>query len=174
LTQWLPSISPKIFSRILLACVLLISIRAVGMTTWGAVCAGKNSRPSAEAAVCRELCAAAISPAPVLVSSAYLYAAATVATTNVMYADWYFDHAHWTNNADAAALARMRPQKLVLTQFDFYRSFSGPLEKLRQQSDLVITVRDEAQVRTPDAMPKMQRVVQHISWAPVIVDLQWP
>jgi hypothetical protein len=36
-----------------------------------------------------------------------------------------------------------------------------------------IHVRNLAQVRSPDSMPSLQRVLQHISWAPVIVDLDW-
>ena len=182
LAAGLLALLPEIFPRpakcfcvpVLAACVLLISIRAVGMCTWGAACAVKNGRVKSEAMVRRELQVSSASPAPVLVSSAYLYAAATGAVTNVFYADWYFDHAHWTNNADVAGLMRLRPQKLVLTQFDYYRSFAIPLEKLRQQSGVVVIgVRDEAQVRTPDSMPALQRVVQHISWAPVVVDLRW-
>jgi hypothetical protein len=174
----LPEMSPRrpksFCVPVLAACVLLISIRAVGMCTWGAVCAVKNSRSDSEAIVRRELLASSASPAPVLVSSAYLYSAATVAVTNVVYADWYFDHAHWTNNADVIGLMRVRPQKLVLTQFDFYRSFAVPLEKLRLRPGVVvIAVRDATRVRTPDSMPSLQRVVQHISWAPVVVDLQW-
>ena len=48
------------------------------------------------------------------------------------------------------------------------------LAKLRQHPELVtVQVRDETAVRTPDSIPAMQRVVQHISWAPVIVDLDW-
>ena len=71
-------------------------------------------------------------------------------------------------------LIRLKPVKLVLTQFDYYRSFLPVLEQLRGKSDLVkITVRDQAAVRTPDSIPSFQRVVQHISWAPVVVDLDW-
>jgi hypothetical protein len=62
----------------------------------------------------------------------------------------------------------------VLTQFDYYRSFVTPLGKLRQRPELVeIHMRDLAGVRVPDAIASLHRVVQHISWAPVIVDLNW-
>jgi hypothetical protein len=91
-----------------------------------------------------------------------------------IYADWYFDHVNWTNHTELAGLIRFKPSKLVLTQFDYYRSFQGVLAQLRQQPGLVsITVRDQAAVRTPDSIPSLRRVVQHISWAPVIVDLEW-
>ena len=71
-------------------------------------------------------------------------------------------------------MVRLRPPKLVLNQFDYYRAFVPLLEKLRRHPELVqVQVRDFAAVRTPDSIPSLQRVVQHISWAPVIVDLHW-
>ncbi len=159
---------------VLLGCALLISIRAIGMTTWGVACAWKNSRQSAEAVLRGEFAPLVPTNGPVFVSSAFLYTAAELNVKNVVSADWYFDHAHWTNNADVIGLIRARPQKLVLTQFDYYRGFVTPLEKLRQQPGLVeIRRRDFAVVRTPDLIPSLQRVVQHISWAPVILDLEW-
>ncbi len=158
----------------LLGCVLLVSVRAVGMTTWGAACAWENSYQSTQAVLRAELDPFAESARPVLVSSAFLYCAADLGVKNPVHSDWYFDHAHWTNNAEIEGLARLQPPKLVLTQFDYYRSFVTPLEKLRQRPELVeIRVRDLAGVRVPDAIPSLRRVVQHISWAPVIVDLNW-
>ena len=158
----------------LLICVLLVSIRAVGMTTWGGACAWKNSYPSTLAVLHAELEPFVTSDKPVLVSSAFLYCAADMGVKNPIHSDWYFDHAHWTNNVQTEALARLQPPKLVLTQFDYYRGFVTPLEQLRQHPELVeIRVRDLAAVRVPDASPVLQRVVQHISWAPVIVDLNW-
>ena len=72
------------------------------------------------------------------------------------------------------AMERLRPPKLVLTQFDYYRTFEPLLARLRQHPELVsIALRDQAVVRTPDSIPLLRRVVQHISWAPVIVDLNW-
>jgi hypothetical protein len=72
------------------------------------------------------------------------------------------------------ALIRLKPAKLVVTQFDYYRSFAPLVEELRARPELVaVTVRDQAAVPTPDSIPPLRRVVQHISWAPVIVDLDW-
>jgi len=31
-----------------------------------------------------------------------------------------------------------------------------------------------AHLPPPDASPKLRKVVQHISWAPVVVDFTWP
>jgi hypothetical protein len=62
----------------------------------------------------------------------------------------------------------------VLTQFDYYRSFERVLAQLRQHPELAaIRVRDLAEIKPPDAIPALSRVVQNISWAPVIVDLDW-
>jgi len=158
----------------LLTGVLLVSIRAAGMTTWGVACAWNNSYQNTQAVLRTELGPFTKSDRPVLVSSAFLYGAAELGVKNPIHSDWYFDHASWTENAETDGLARLRPARLVLTQFDYYRSFVLPLEKLRQHPELVkIRVRNLAVVRPPDAIPALQRVVQHISWAPVIVDLDW-
>ena len=159
---------------VLAGCVLLVSIRAIGMTTWGAACAWKNSYWRTHETLRVELEPFTKSDAPAFVSSAFLYSAAEFRVKNLIYGDWYFDHAAWTNNADLIALIRLKPAKLALTQFDYHRSYVPLLEKLRAQPGLVeVRVRDLAAVRTPDSIPSLQRVVQHISWAPVIVDLEW-
>ena len=164
----------RLLRAALLACVLLVSVRALGMTTWGTACAWKNSYQSAQAVLRVELEPFAKSDQPVLISSAYLYCAADLGLKHPIHCDWYFDHANWTNQAELAALIRYQPPKLLLTQFDYYRSFTSPLAALRQHPELAeIQVRNLAGVRPPDAIPLLQRVVQHLSWAPVIVDLNW-
>jgi hypothetical protein len=162
----------------LLGCVLLISIRAIGMTTWGAACAWKNSYQNTQAVLRTELEPFVTSDKPVLVSAPFLYCAAEMGVKHPIDCTWYFDHANWTNNAQIAALIRLQPSKLVLDQFNYYRSFTGVdqpvLDQLRQHPELVeIHVRNLAAGPVPDAIPSLQRVVQHISWAPVIVDLDW-
>jgi hypothetical protein len=155
-------------------CVVLVSIRAAGMTTWGVVCACKNSYARTHTVLREELNPFIKTNAPVLVSSAFLYSAREFGVQRPIHSDWYFDHAVWINDAEFNALVRIKPAKLVLTQFDYYRAFVPVLARLRQSSELVtIRVRDLAAVRTPDSIPSLQRVVQHISWAPVIVDLDW-
>ena len=159
---------------LLLGCAALMAIRAIGMTTWGAACAWKNSYGSTEATLRAELEPFAKTNTPVFVSSAFLYSAQTVGVQRAIYTDWYFNHAAWTDDAEFNGLIRFKPAKLVLTQFDYYRAFLPVVETLRRSTELVtVQVRDFAQVRPPDAIPAMSRVVQHISWAPVIVDLDW-
>jgi len=158
----------------LLACALLVSVRALGISTWGAACAWKNSYQSTQTILRQELQPYVATDQPVLLSSAFLYGAADLGVKNPVNCDWYFDHAHWTNNAQTAALERLCPPKLVLTQFDYYRSFKPLIGQLRQHPERVdIHVHNFANLPVPDAIPSLERVVQHISWAPVIVDLAW-
>jgi len=158
----------------LTGCVLLVSVRAIGMSTWGAACAWKNSYQSAQAAVQTELKPFTNSDRPVLVSSAFLYEAAAMGVKNAINSDWYFDHARRLTDVEMDALIRLQPPKLVLTQFDYYRGLKGPVSQLQQHTELVaVQVRDLAALPVPDAFHSMQRVVQNISWAPVIVDLDW-
>ena len=158
----------------LVGCVLLVSVRAIGLSTWGVACAWKNSYAGTQATLRVELKPFTATSQPVLLSSAFLYGAADLGVKNPIHADWYFDHAHWSNNTQFQALARLQPPKIILTQFDYYRSFAGVVQQLREQPELVdVRVRDLAAVRPPDAIPSLQRVLQHVSWAPVIVDLNW-
>ena len=164
----------NMWRAIIMGCVLLVSIRAVGMTTWGAACAWKNSYASTQATLRHEWQPFLTSSAPVVISSPYLYGATDMGVRHPVHSDWFYDRALTTPNADLDGFMRLRPAKLVVSQFDYYRSFEPLLAELRLRPELVeIHVRDLAAVRTPDSMPAMQRVVQHISWAPVIVDLDW-
>jgi hypothetical protein len=144
------------------------------MTTWGAACAWKNSYWQTQRQLRAELEPFTQSDAPVVISSAYLYSASEFGVKHPIHSDWYYDRGIKDPNLDIKAIIKLRPSKLVLTQFDYYRGFTDLLGRLRQHPELVsVQVRDQAAVRTPDSIPSMQRVVQHISWAPVIVDLDW-
>ena len=159
---------------LLVGCVLLVSVRAVGMSTWGAVCAWKNSYESTQQVLGTELGPFVISNRPVVVSSAFLYRAAGMGVKDPIHSDWYFDHSHWTSNAQFNALTRLRPTELLLTQFDYYRSFVPVLNQLQGRPELVrVKVRNLAASPVPEEIPALQRVVQHISWAPVLVELDW-
>ena len=156
------------------ACVALVSVRAVGMTSWGAACAWKNSYQNTQTVLREELEPYVHSDQPVLVSSPFLYGATAIGVKNPIHSDWYFDHAHWTNNAQTTALERLHPPKLVLSQFDYYRNFEELLAQFQTHPELVaVRVRNLAVLRAPDSIPSLQRVIQHISWAPVVVDLDW-
>ncbi len=181
LAAGLLALAPKLFPEskcwpraLFAACVVLVSVRAVGMTTWGAACAWKNNYWHTQEQLRTELKPFVDSDAPVVLSSAFLYSAAEFGVQHPIHSDWYYDRALTAPGVNFDGIVKLRPPKLVLTQFDYYRGFIGLLDKLRQHPELVtVRVRDEALMPTPDANPKLQRVVQHISWAPVIVDLEW-
>jgi hypothetical protein len=158
----------------LICCLALVAVRAAGMTTWGVACARDVSHRRAHAILREELEPLVISNERAVVSSAFLYEAARLSLRGAIHSDWPRDRRVETPDADVQALIRLRPPKLVLTQFDFHRSYSRTVEQLRQHPEWVsVHVRDTAGIRTPDSIPALQRVVQHISWAPVIVTLSW-
>jgi hypothetical protein len=108
----------------------------------------------------------------VIASAAYLYDLASRTNLNLIHNDWSAvpGDAGW----ETRAYASHRPAKIILTQFDFHRRFGVTIEKLKAHPDLIsLQMTNLAGVRPPDAVPKLQRVVQHVSWAPVIVDLKW-
>ncbi|HXA45151.1 MAG TPA: hypothetical protein VNZ25_06570 [Candidatus Angelobacter sp.] len=159
---------------LILGCVLLVGIRAVGMTTWGVACASKNSYWQTQSVLRKEFAPFTNSEAPVVISSAFLYTATEAGVRHPIHSDWFYDRALTAADADFQGMITLRPVKLVLTQFDYYRGFVTELDKLRVHPELVtFQVRDLAALRPPDAIPSLQRVVQNISWAPVIVDLNW-
>jgi hypothetical protein len=64
---------------------------------------------------------------------------------------------------------------LVLTQFDYYRRYEPVVAQLRRErGDVEVRIHNLARVQAPDAEPKFRKVVQHVSWAPVIVHFDWP
>jgi len=158
----------------LACCLALVAVRAVGMSTWGVACAFDVSHRCAHEILRDELYPLAQTNRRAIVSSAFLYEAARLGVRQAIHSDWLRDHRVEAPDADVQALHRLRPAKLVLTQFDFHRSYASTIEQLRQQPELVaVRVRDTAVVPTPDSIPSFRRVVQHISWAPVIVTLSW-
>lgn len=161
-------------NAVMLGCCLLVSVRAAGMTTWGAVCAHYNSYFRTHELLRVEFQPFVESNEPIIVSSVFLYSAAEFGVKNPIHSDWYFNRSLGTAGVDFKSIVDLRPPRLVVTQFDYYRGFVPLLEQLGQHPELVeILVRDTSSVRTPDSIPAFQRVLQHISWAPVIVDLKW-
>ena len=150
---------------------LLVSVRAIGMTTWGLACARDVSYAQALARVRAELDAVP-DGCKVLVTSAYLYETAQRTNVTWIHADW---PSVWSpDQGEMKALLKVRPAKLILTQFDYHRRQRVILDQLSERRELAaLRVTDTARVPVPDASPALQKVVQHISWAPVIVELSW-
>jgi hypothetical protein len=170
-------LEPKIrrgFSVLLICSVLLVSVRLVGISSWGISCATDVSYGRADKIVRAELEPFADSDARIVLSSAFLYRAAQMDVRAAVHADWLRDKRIDEPDGDFKALVRLRPPKLILTQFDYYRAYQAVVGELRQHPELVsVRVNDTAKIPPPDAVPAFSRVVQHISWAPVIVDLSW-
>jgi hypothetical protein len=163
--------------RLQVAClslaVLIGSSRAIGMSTWGLACASDVSYSSATRLIETEL--TSLPPgSKVVISSPFLYAAAKHNELSLVHSDWMGKA--WANPplTDLDALKALRPRKMVLSQFDYYRRHQPVLEQLEKEPGLCdVSVTNTARIPAPDSYPSLRRVVQHISWAPIIVDLNW-
>jgi hypothetical protein len=72
-------------------------------------------------------------------------------------------------------LGELQPAKVLVTQFDYYRRFEPVVAQFRRErGDVAVRITNLARVQPPDAIPPMRKIVQHISWAPVIVEFLWP
>jgi hypothetical protein len=148
-----------------LGCAALLSLRALALSTWGLVCAADYNQGVAAARVRREV-ASLPENSEVLASSAYLYDLADLKGVRFYHADWI--------GSLGEGPAAFRPNCLVLSAYDYHRRYKQTLDKLSKKG-LIETCQVESpgRVPVPDESPVFQRVVQHISWAPVIVRLRW-
>ncbi|MBI3849013.1 MAG: hypothetical protein HY298_01800 [Verrucomicrobia bacterium] len=155
--------------------MLLGSIRAVGMTTWGLICAADVSYASAIQRVQEEMGNLSQEGKPaVVLSAAYLYEAARHDDVNWIHSDWLAKIQPSKTGSDVEGLISLRPSKVILTQFDYYRRYEPVIAQLKSRPELVeIQLVNTARVAPPDSIKSLQKVVQHISWAPVIVTFAW-
>jgi len=112
----------------------------------------------------------------VVISSAYLYDAASDKSHRIVHADWLVSYRQQSDLVSSMVkqTIALKPSKLILTQFDYYRRYGMVLERLQTQPALMeVRIVNSATVRSPDSYPSMQRLVQHVSWAPVIVEFSW-
>lgn len=166
--------SPRWTTAVLLVLVLLVSVRMLGMSTWGVACALDMSYAATMQHLRQELDATP-SGSTVVASSAYLYEIARRDNLRWIHSDWPGETAGFHANWERDALIELKPAKLIITQFDYYRRYQRVLEDLGRTSGLVeIKVHNTAHVNPPDASRRMQKVIQHVSWAPVVVELVWP
>jgi hypothetical protein len=149
------------------------SIRAVGMTTWGAACAADAGYPSALRRVRSELNGCAPGAAVVL-SSAYLYEAARHKELRWVHSDWMEPARRHQASDDWAGLLALKPARLILTQFDYYRRYQPLLAQLKMRPGLAeVQIVNTAKLPAPDSIRLLRKVLQHISWAPVVVTVSW-
>ncbi len=154
--------------------LLLVSVRVVGLSSWGVLCASDVSYGRAKAIIQQELQPYSESGSRPVISSAFLYQAANEGVRRAIHSDWPYDRRGRGPGSDLALMSRLRPSKLVLTQFDYYRVYAPILDELARHPELCsVKVRNTTRVPAPDSYASLQRVLQHVSWAPVIVDLVW-
>ncbi len=159
---------PSVFVALAAVCAL----RAVGMTTWGVACAADVSHGRAVQLVRQSL--NELPPgATVAVSAGFLYEAVQHQELRVLHSDW-LTPPDGGGVSRAEAVATLKPAKLILTQFDHYRLYGEAIAELQSHTNLVhVNIINTAGVPVPDAALTVQKVVQNISWAPVIVEFSW-
>ena len=160
-----------VWTGFFVALTALGAVRAIGMSTWGMACATDVSQPKAIAIV-RDSLDHTHPNSMVAVSAAYLYEAARHKHLRWIHSDWLAPGKSADHQVNL--VIRERPAKLILTQFDYYRRYEGPVAQLQAQPQLVtVTITNLAQTPAPDSSRRWRKVVQHVSWAPVIVELKW-
>lgn len=158
-------------TRIFLLLALVVAIRAVGISSWGVACAVDSGAEKSLRRV-RQAIASASRGSTIVLSSAYLYEANRHREVRSLHADWLASYRRPVNLT--RKLAEVRPTKLVLTQFDWYRRYEPVIAELRELRDVVrVEVTNTARLRPPDSYPRLQRILQHVSWSPVLVELDW-
>ena len=151
---------------------LLVSIRAIGITTWGVLCHRDVNHAQALTFVNQSLDDAPPN-STVFASAAYLYNTAQRTNITWLHSDWptRANEGDW----ELRAIKERRPSRLLLTQFDYYRRYERIVSQFRRErGDVEVQITNTARVQPSDALPSMRKVVQHISWAPVIVEFTWP
>jgi len=155
--------------------VLVVSVRAIGLSTWGVACALDRSEAEAQGIV-RTALEHTPMDATVVMSTAYLYDAQQVEGRRYIHEDWTHraDAPAGKLSGDAAGLLKLKPAALILTQFDYCRRYQAPLAELRALPAVVsLETTNYARVRAPDSYPRFQQVVQQVAWAPVVVTFAW-
>ena len=155
------------------ALALVVSIRAVGLSTWGVACARDFGYLQAKSRVQEQLLACKTN-AIVVLSSAYLYEAARFDHVKAIHSDWMTPAERASRNTDWEGLLKLKPEIIMLTPFDYYRRYDVLLGRLREHPELAaFEVTLSSRINPPDANRAIQRVLQHVSWAPVTIRIRW-
>jgi hypothetical protein len=157
---------------VFLGLALFGSVRAIGMSTWGLTCALDMGYEASLNRVRAEL-ASVPRGGTVVVSAAYLYEAARHDEFQWIHSDW-LHKAGKGQPGESQALLELKPTRILLTQFDYFRRYDSILAEVKSHPDLVeVSIEQTARIPSPDSFRSIQKVVQHISWAPVVVTLKW-
>jgi hypothetical protein len=170
LFAWLvfPGPAPRTRERwlrpLLTMAAIVVSVRAIGLSTWGVVSVLDVNRSEASLRAQRAIDALP-DQSEALVSAAYLYALTDQQRVTCLHADW---------PGALGGEAGLRPSCLVLTAFDYHRRYRATLDELVASGRVrIVSAVHKVRVRPPDGFSNLQRVVQHLTWAPVIVHLEW-
>ena len=91
-----------------------------------------------------------------------------------VHSDWMTPGQRGAATTDFEALLSLRPAKLLLTQFDYFRRFEPVVTRLKSRREVLqLELMNTARTPAPDSFPALQKVVQHVAWAPVVISLQW-
>lgn len=169
--QWATRGQQRLWISIFVVLAAGGAVRAVGMSTWGVACAADVSHGQAIQQV-RASLDRTPPGAMVAVSAAFLYEAARHKDLRAIHSDWLAPGRHTEHLINL--VIKHRPAKLILTEFDYYRHYEAPVRQLQTLNQQVeVKISDAARIPVPDASRRLQKVVQHISWSPVIVELTW-
>lgn len=176
LSIWGPSPKGLRWQFLAFTCLALIAaIRAIGISTWGVALAVNCGYEPALRIVHSELKDRPPGSAVVL-SSAYLYEAYRRREFEAFHSDWMRPGDRNLSNADSDwnGLLTLRPSRILLTPFDYYRRYEPTIRNLQQHPELgTVRVIVHGSLHPPDASPWFRRVVQHLSWAPVVIRVDW-
>ncbi len=176
LAYLLPSIrTNKVIHRALLVTVagtlFFFYIRAVGLSTWGIVCAFDVNRSHSLQIVDAEL-ANCDAGGAVVVSSAFIYGALRHKNLTLIHSDWANCP---SRESYYEGLLRIQPTLLILTHLDYFRKYRSLLESLQQNHKVSrVDIIHAGRIPSPDSIEGVGKVLQHISWAPVVVKIKWP
>jgi hypothetical protein len=159
-----PESKNRLSFAVLAVAIAIFSIRAVALTTWGVISSIDFGKSSASREI-RRVLDGLPDGAEIIVSSPYLYDLAGQQRLKTFHADWIGPYGE---------PGRVNPAVMVLTPYDYFRRFESELkEKDRRHHIARWEVLTMQRVPVPDQFPAYQRLVQHISWAPVIVQVEW-
>lgn len=164
---------PRSYTVVFGLAALLVSSRAIGMTLWGLVCTTDVNHAAAVQIVHREIQSAA--PGSVIVvSSAFFYEAAHRNDLRLIHADWLGLSNGHAENPSCEKLVTLRPDTLLLVQFERYRRYDTALNDLKSHPDVQeFYISYGNDIPVPDSYPVIRRLFQNVSWSPVIVHLKW-
>lgn len=145
--------------------LFLGSLRALAITTWGVTAAHDVSQAAAATHVRAAVHATPLRSA-IMVSSCFLYALADERERDLRHTDW--------SGGLAARPAGRTLDWLILSQMDYHRHFALRLEELASAGQLrVVSVKDHRTLPVPEDFPLLRRLFSHLSWSPVIVQIEW-